>query len=127
MSFGLTNNLGAMQTIANGLLGNGGVNSIIGGVTTLLNGGQGSTTANTGNAANASSNAWQSQVLNSQNQMNENNAFFNLELQGQSSDFDNMMSERSEMLRESNTLRDAAMEQRKADNKITGDFIKSIG
>jgi hypothetical protein len=37
-----------------------------------------------------------------------------------------MTSERSELLREQNALRDVAMEQRKADNAITKEFIKSI-
>ena len=35
--------------------------------------------------------------------------------------------ERSELLRETNTLRDDAMQQRKADNQIVKEFIRSIG
>jgi hypothetical protein len=36
------------------------------------------------------------------------------------------MDEKSEIMRESNTLRDVAMEQRKADLSITKEFIRSI-
>jgi hypothetical protein len=52
---------------------------------------------------------------------------FDLQLQAQSQQFDEMTSERSEILRQGNTLRDVAMEQRKADNTITKEFIRSIG
>ncbi|MBV8246619.1 MAG: hypothetical protein JOZ38_11900 [Candidatus Eremiobacteraeota bacterium] len=40
--------------------------------------------------------------------------------------FDEMMDEKSETMRESNTLRDVDMEERKADNQITKKFIASI-
>jgi hypothetical protein len=46
--------------------------------------------------------------------------------QQQSDSFDNVTSEKSEIMRESNELRTVAMEQRKADNEITKEFIKSI-
>jgi hypothetical protein len=46
--------------------------------------------------------------------------------QQQSDSFDNVTSEKSEIMRESNELRNVAMEQRKADNEITKEFIKSI-
>ena len=52
---------------------------------------------------------------------------FQLQLQAQSQQFDEMTSERSELLRQQNTLRDVAMQQRKADNEITKEFIRSIG
>ena len=61
------------------------------------------------------------QALNSQNMM------FQLAMQAQSQQFDEMTSERSELLRETNTLRDVAMQQRKADNQIVKEFIRSIG
>jgi hypothetical protein len=38
----------------------------------------------------------------------------------------NMMDEKSELMREGNTLREVAMEQRKADIQITKEFIRSI-
>jgi hypothetical protein len=60
------------------------------------------------------------QALNSQNMM------FQLEMQAQSQQFDEMTSEKSELMREQNELRNVAMEQRKADNEITKAFIKTI-
>jgi hypothetical protein len=44
----------------------------------------------------------------------------------QSNAFDEMMDERSENMRQINTLRDVEMAQRKADNQITKKFIESI-
>ncbi len=60
------------------------------------------------------------QALNAQNMM------FQLEMQAQSQQFDEMTSEKSELMREQNELRNVAMEQRKADNEITKAFIKTI-
>jgi hypothetical protein len=51
---------------------------------------------------------------------------FQLSEQQQADSFDNVTSEKSEIMRESNELRNVAMEQRKADNEITKEFIKSI-
>ena len=48
------------------------------------------------------------------------------QLQTQSQAFDEMMDEKSEQMREINTLRDVQMAQRKADNAITKKFIQSI-
>jgi hypothetical protein len=59
--------------------------------------------------------------------LNAQSMMFQLQLQGQSQQFDEMTSERSELLRETNTLRDVAMQQRKADNQIVKEFIRSIG
>jgi hypothetical protein len=47
-------------------------------------------------------------------------------MQAQSQAFDEMMDEKSEQMREINTLRDVQMQQRKADNQITKKFIESI-
>ena len=47
-------------------------------------------------------------------------------MQTQSEAFDEMMDEKSEQMREVNTLRDVQMTQRKADNQITKKFIESI-
>jgi hypothetical protein len=47
-------------------------------------------------------------------------------MQTQSEAFDEMMDEKSESMRELNTLRDVQMTQRKADNQITKKFIESI-
>jgi len=51
----------------------------------------------------------------------------NEQMQLQSEAFDEMVDERSETMRQVNTLRDVDMEQRKADNQITKKFIQSIG
>ncbi len=48
------------------------------------------------------------------------------QMQVQSEAFDEMMDEKSEQMREVNTLRDVQMAQRKADNQITKKFIESI-
>jgi hypothetical protein len=48
------------------------------------------------------------------------------QMQTQSQAFDEMMDEKSEQMREVNTLRDVQMTQRKADNQITKKFIESI-
>jgi len=47
-------------------------------------------------------------------------------MQAQSQAFDEMIDEKSEQMREINTLRDVQMAQRKADNAITKKFIQSI-
>ncbi len=47
-------------------------------------------------------------------------------MQTQSQAFDEMMDEKSEQMSEVNTLRDAQMTQRKADNQITKKFIESF-
>lgn len=48
------------------------------------------------------------------------------QMQLQSEAFDEMMDEKSEQMRQVNTLRDVQMAQRKADNSITKKFIESI-
>jgi outer membrane lipoprotein SlyB len=49
------------------------------------------------------------------------------QMQIQSEVFDQMMNERSENMREVDTLRNVDMAQRKADDSITKKFIQSIG
>jgi hypothetical protein len=58
--------------------------------------------------------------------LNEQNLGFQLQLQAQAQQFDEATSEKSELMREQNELRNVAMEQRKADIEITKEFIKSI-
>jgi hypothetical protein len=48
------------------------------------------------------------------------------QMQLQSQAFDEMIDQKSEQMREVNTLRDVQMQQRKADNDITKKFIQSI-
>ena len=47
-------------------------------------------------------------------------------MQWESTWFNEMMDEKSEKMREMNSLRDLDMEQRKADNQITKKFISSV-
>lgn len=47
-------------------------------------------------------------------------------MQTQSQTFDEMMDEKSEQMREVNTLRDVQLQQRKADDATTKKFIESI-
>jgi hypothetical protein len=70
---------------------------------------------------------WESNVLAQQDAMNMQMAYFQLGVQKQANQFDMMTDEKSELQRESNTLREVAMEQRKADISITREFIRSIG
>jgi hypothetical protein len=81
----------------------------------------------TGNLGNTAQGGWQSQILGQQDLMNYQNAEYSLAINQQASQFNNMMDEKSELMRESNTLRDVAMQQKKADTEITKKFIESIG
>lgn len=56
----------------------------------------------------------------------EENVKHNERMQWQSTWFNEMLDQRAESMRESNQLRNIAMEQRKADNEITREFVKSI-
>jgi hypothetical protein len=89
-------------------------------------GGSSNPVTGTGNLANTGFSAWESYILAQQQYDNMQNAAFQLQLGEQASQFNNMMDEKSELMRESNTLREVAMEQRKADISITKEFIKSI-
>lgn len=81
----------------------------------------------TGSADNGLLEGWETNVLAQQDQMNEQMAYFQLGVQKQANQFNMMTDEKSELQRESNTLREVAMEQRKADISITREFIRSIG
>jgi hypothetical protein len=88
-------------------------------------GGNGATTA--GGFSNGAQNLINGGYLAGTEALNAQQMMFQLQLQAQSQQFDEMTSERSELLRETNTLRDVAMQQRKADNQIVKEFIRSIG
>jgi hypothetical protein len=81
----------------------------------------------TGNLSNTAQGGWQSQILGQQDAMNYQNAEYSLAINQQASQFNNMMDEKSELMRESNTLRDVALQQKKADTEVTKKFIESIG
>jgi len=88
-------------------------------------GGNGATTV--GGFGNGAQNLINGGYLAGTEALNAQQLMFQLQLQSQSQQFDEMTSERSELLRETNTLRDVAMAQRKADNQIVKEFIRSIG
>ena len=88
-------------------------------------GGSGATTV--GGFSNGAQNLINGGYLAGTEALNAQQLMFQLQLQSQSQQFDEMTSERSELLRETNTLRDVAMQQRKADNQIVREFIRSIG
>jgi hypothetical protein len=93
-----------------------------------LAGGFGSNGATTvGGFSNGAQNLVNGGYLGATELLNGQQMMFQLQLQAQSQQFDQMASERSELLRETNTLRDVAMQQRKADNQIVKEFIRSIG
>jgi hypothetical protein len=123
MSFSILGALaGAAQGFAMGGPG-GAVAGAIGGATL----GTGSPIGTTGSTDNGLISAWESNVLQQQDMLNEQMAYFQLGVQKQANQFDMMTDEKSELQRESNTLRQVAMEQRKADIGIMRDFIRSIG
>ena len=97
----------AAPSIIGGLFG-GGANAVLGGSNGALSG------------MLAENNAFQTglmaQEMGSQQQLDL-----------QSTVFDEAMNQQAENMREINTLRDAQMAQRKADDGITKKFIESIG
>jgi hypothetical protein len=104
--------LPVLEGLGSGLLGNA-----IGGA---LGGGA------TGNAENAAMNALNSQDQAFQLGMYASEVQNQEQLQMQSEVFDQMMDERSENMREVDTLRNVDMAQRKMDDQITKKFIQSI-
>lgn len=103
------NPIGAAIGAAGGAIGGGGT-------ATGLAGGLSNTAMQTGDAAYL--------AATTQEQLQQ--LGFQYQQQVQADQFDNVTSEKSELLRESNELRNVSMEQRKADNEITKEFIKSI-
>jgi hypothetical protein len=110
---------------ATGFLTGGPVGAAIGGATGAI-GGTNNATSVVGNLGNTAASGWQSSILAMQNLQNEQNAVYSLQINQQASQFNNMMDEKSEMMRESNALRDVALEQKKADTAVMKKFIESI-
>jgi hypothetical protein len=50
-----------------------------------------------------------------------------VEMQVQSQEFNDVQDEKSEQMREINTLREVSMKQREADDRIVKEFIKTSG
>jgi hypothetical protein len=113
---------------ATGFLEGGPIGAAVGGVAGAVGGG--TTAGAAGNVAsglgNVAMSADQSQYLAANEALQAQQLSFQLAEQQQADSFDNVTSEKSEIMRESNELRNVAMEQRKADNEITKEFIKSI-
>ncbi len=116
---------------ATGFLTGGPIGAAAGAVGGALSGGASGTLG--GAAGNALSGAGNSLLQNGENayllaneQLQLQQLGFQYSEQQQADSFDNVTSEKSEIMRESNELRNVAMEQRKADNEITKEFIKSI-
>ncbi len=104
--------LPVLEGLGSGLLGN------------ALGGALGTGTA--GNAENGAMNALNAQDENFQLGMYASEIQNQEQLQMQSEVFDQMMDERSENMREVDTLRNVDMAQRKMDDSITKKFIQSI-
>ena len=83
-------------------------------------------TGTAGNAENAAMNALNAQDESFQLGMYASEVQNQEQLQMQSEVFDQMMDERSENMREIDTLRNVDMAQRKMDDSITKKFIQSI-
>ena len=101
-----------LEGVGSGLLGN------------AIGGAFGSGTA--GNAENGAMNALNTQDESFQLGMYTSEVRSQEQLQMQSEVFDQMMDERSENMREVDTLRNVDMAQRKMDDSITKKFIQSI-
>jgi hypothetical protein len=97
-------------------VGSGVLGSAVGGA---LGGGIGGAENGAMNALNAQDETFQLGIYASEVQNQE-------QMQMQSEVFDQMMNERSENMREIDTLRNVDMAQRKADDSITKKFIQSI-
>ena len=100
-----------LEGVGSGLLG--------GAVGGALGGGVGGAENGAMNALNAQDETFQLGMYASEVQNQE-------QMQMQSEIFDQMMNERSENMREVDTLRNVDMAQRKADDSITKKFIQSI-
>lgn len=103
--------LPVLEGVGSGLLGSA-IGGAVGGATGGIENGA-------MNALNAQDESFQLGMYSSEVQNQE-------QLQMQSEVFDQMMNERSENMREIDTLRNVDMAQRKADDSITKKFIQSI-
>ena len=119
------NLLSAVAGAAQGALMGGNPVSI--GMGAVAGGFGGTGATNVGSATNTYQNLINGGYLAATEGLEAQQMMFQLQLQAQSQQFDEMTSERSELLRQQNTLRDVAMQQRKADNQIVREFIRSIG
>ncbi len=121
MNFG-----GLLAGAASGFLTTGNpIGAAVGGIAGALGGPSQSGNALSG-AGNSLLQTGENAYLLANEQLQLQQLAFQYSEQQQADSFDNVTSEKSEIMRESNELRNVAMEQRKADNEITKEFIKSI-
>jgi hypothetical protein len=122
MGFNLATAIGgALQGFA--MTGNP-IGAVAGGVTGGITGG--GAIGATGAATNGTLSLSTSSFLAGTEALNEQNLGFQLQLQAQAQQFDQATSEKSELMREQNELRNVAMEQRKADIEITKEFVVTL-
>ncbi|MBV8333805.1 MAG: transglycosylase SLT domain-containing protein [Candidatus Eremiobacteraeota bacterium] len=114
---------GALQGWA--MTGGNPLGAIAGGIGGAF-GGSGNPVTATGNFGNMGLDVTQTGVLTGIQSMDDQNAMFELAMQAQAQQFNQMTEEKSELLREQNELRTVAMTQRKADDEVTKEFIKMI-
>jgi gas vesicle protein len=120
MSFG-----GLLAGAATGFLTGGPIGAAVGGLSGAIGAPSGSGNVLSG-AGNSILQTGENAYLAANEQLQLQQLGFQYAEQQQADSFDNVTSEKSEIMRESNELRNVAMEQRKADNEITKEFIKSI-
>jgi hypothetical protein len=127
----LGNIIGGIAGAATGLLEGGPIGAVASGVNGLVNGGN-----DPGGLPNISSST--DPTLPLTQAMDQAYEMQNLLLQGeemrhqvamqeQSQQFNDVQDEKAEQMREINTLREVAMKQREADDKIVKEFIKTAG
>lgn len=127
----LSNIISGVAGAATGLITGGPVGAAAGGINGLVNGGNGP--SGFGNISSSTDPTLALQQM--QNQQYEWSNFMlqgeemrhQLEMQEQSQAFNDVQDEKSEQMRETNTLRTVAMKQRESDDKIVKEFIKTAG
>jgi hypothetical protein len=120
-------NLGSLLGgAAQGFLLSGGnpIGAIAGGLGGALGGAGG--VSGLGNLSNGVQSGADAAMLAGYQALDTQNAAYELALDSQAQQFNQMTEEKSELMREQNELRTVAMTQRKADDSITKEFIKMI-
>ncbi len=127
----LSNVIGGLAGAATGLMEGGPVGAAVGGLNGLVTGGGGPSGVGNISPSTDPILGWQQGIDKAYE--TENEALQTEELQHQtamqiqSQQFNDVEDEKSEQMREMNTLRDVAMKQRETDDKILKEFIKTAG
>ena len=127
----LGNIIGGIAGAATGLIEGGPLGAAAGGINGLVNGGNdpsglpniSSSTDPTLPLTQAMDQAYEMQNLLLQGEEMRHQ----VAMQEQSQQFNDVQDEKAEQMREINTLREVAMKQREADDKIVKEFIKTAG